>query len=136
MSQPTLKEASNSSATLSRSSPIIDQMMLQRYQWQNHQHHHQHYQWQNHQHHHQHYQWQNHHHHQYYHDEPLEICTLAVDVKTSRSKGYDVAKYDNAVSARTALTALDGRILNDYKLNAEPLKVILVGPRYISICGV
>eukprot|EP01084_Bolivina_argentea_P285958 490469_1 len=58
-------------------------------------------------------------------DSLRKLCSkyapLALHDKTSRSKGYSVVKYDNAVSPESALI--------HYVPNQQPLKVALAGPR-------
>eukprot|EP01084_Bolivina_argentea_P285961 490474_1 len=64
---------------------------------------------------------------------PLRFCKLAVNEETSGSKGYAVVKYDNEISAKRAVKELDGCLLIEYIPNQEPLKVVLAGPRYLSV---
>eukprot|EP01083_Nonionella_stella_P236351 830212_1 len=58
----------------------------------------------------------------------LERCKIVVDLQTLRSRGYGFVKYDNAVSAERALTALNG-----YELNGKKLKVAFARPQCKAI---
>jgi len=58
----------------------------------------------------------------------LERCKIVVDLQTLRSRGYGFVKYDNALSAERALTALNG-----YELNGKKLKVALARPQSKAI---
>eukprot|EP01083_Nonionella_stella_P085622 237465_1 len=58
----------------------------------------------------------------------LERCKIVVDLQTLRSRGYGFVKYDNAVSAERALTALNG-----YELNGKKLKVAYARPQCKAI---